>query len=220
GLFLVIHLGMTGQLQVKPSSQSPADHTHLIFHLEPGTDQLHFRDIRRFGSAQVFTGRDDLHRFFDGGRLGPEPFGLDPTRWRDSLKKSTRAIKAVLLDQGVVAGVGNIYADESLFLSRIHPASRSCDLSPKEAETLRRAIEEVLTFAIEKRGSTIRNYVGGSGLSGGYQDEFRAYGRGGEPCNRCATPIEVMRLAGRASHFCPRCQKVKPGRSPCSSRKS
>jgi formamidopyrimidine-DNA glycosylase len=112
----------------------------------------------------------------------------------------------VLLDQGVVAGVGNIYADESLFRARLHPARRGSDLGRAEADRLRKAVVAVLSDAIEKRGSTIRDYVGGSGLRGGYQDEFRVYGRKGEPCPRCGTPIELLRLAGRASHFCPTCQ--------------
>jgi formamidopyrimidine-DNA glycosylase len=105
-----------------------------------------------------------------------------------------------------VAGVGNIYADEALFRARLHPARRACDLTGAEAERLRQSVVEVLNEAIQRRGSTIRDYVGGSGLMGGFQDEFRAYGRTGEPCPRCGTLIVSARLAGRSSHFCPSCQ--------------
>ena len=105
--------------------------------------------------------------------------------------------------------MGNIYADEALFTARLHPARSGRDLSTAEARRLRQAVAAVLTRAIEKRGSTIRNYVGGSGLKGGYQDEFLAYGRTGKPCVRCGRPIERIVLAGRSTHFCPRCQKRK-----------
>jgi formamidopyrimidine-DNA glycosylase len=114
----------------------------------------------------------------------------------------------VLLDQGVVAGVGNIYADESLFRARLHPARPACDLDAAAADRLRRAVAAVLCRAIDRRGSSIRDYVGGSGLRGGFQEEFQVYGRTGEPCPRCGTPIACTRLAGRSSHFCPRCQKA------------
>jgi formamidopyrimidine-DNA glycosylase len=207
GRHLVLHLGMTGQLTVTDAAAPVQDHTHLIFDLEGDTRQLRFRDIRRFGSATLFPTGDALERFFESSGLGPEPFGLDADYWRKRLAATDRAIKAVLLDQGVVAGVGNIYADESLFEARLHPALRACDLDGRAADRLRRAVATVLGRAIERRGSSIRNYVGGSGMQGGYQNEFRAYGRTGQPCPRCGAAIACVRLAGRATHFCPECQK-------------
>jgi formamidopyrimidine-DNA glycosylase len=209
GLFLVFHLGMSGQLTVMPADEPVADHTHVVFALDRGGRQLRFRDIRRFGSATVFAGREALVRFFEESGLGPEPFDLDPESWRERLAATDRSLKAVLLDQRVVAGVGNIYADESLFEARLHPARAARSLGKAEAERLRRAIVTVLERAIERRGSSIRNYVGGSGLKGQYQDEFRVYGRTGEPCVRCRTRIERVRLAGRSTHYCPKCQKKK-----------
>src|SRR5262249_47427210 len=125
------------------------------------------------------------------------------------LAATNRCIKAVLLDQTVVAGVGNIYADESLFEAELHPARLASDLDDLEADRLRLAVKTVLRRAIEQRGSSIRNYVGGSGLKGRYQDEFRVYGRAGEPCPRCRTPIARIRLAGRSTHYCPKCQRSK-----------
>jgi formamidopyrimidine-DNA glycosylase len=206
-LHLVFHLGMTGQLVVKSAKEPREPHTHLVFALDRGSTQLRFRDIRRFGSGTLFQSPAEVRQFFEEAGLGPEPFELDPTYWRERLGSTERSLKAVLLDQRVVAGVGNIYADETLFSARLHPARLGKDLTPAEADRLRRAIAEVLTEAIEKRGSSIRNYVGGSGLQGEYQNEFRVYGRTGEPCPRCGTLIESIRLAGRATHFCPSCQK-------------
>ncbi|MFO0878818.1 MAG: bifunctional DNA-formamidopyrimidine glycosylase/DNA-(apurinic or apyrimidinic site) lyase [Gemmataceae bacterium] len=203
--FLVVHLGMTGQLTVAAASEPFQDHTHLVADLDNG-NQLRYRDIRRFGSVSVFRDRSEVDAFHQAQQLGPEPFDLDKSHWLEQLAGTTRLIKSVLLDQTVVAGVGNIYADESLFVARIHPTRRACDLKPREAERLRQAMVAVLARAIDRRGSTIRNYVGGSGLQGEFQDEFQAYGRTGQECVRCQTPMECLRLGGRASHFCPRCQ--------------
>ncbi|HWG45124.1 MAG TPA: bifunctional DNA-formamidopyrimidine glycosylase/DNA-(apurinic or apyrimidinic site) lyase [Gemmataceae bacterium] len=205
---LVVHLGMTGQLTVTPSTQPVATHTHLIFPLDEGEQHLRFRDIRRFGSVSLYPSRQELEDYFVASGLGPEPFDLPAKYWRDCLRATKRCLKAVLLDQGVVAGVGNIYADESLFQARLHPARLACDLDNAEADRLRRAVAVVLRRAIERRGSSIRDYVGGSGLQGEYQNEFRVYGRTGDPCPRCDAAIVCQRLAGRSSHFCPTCQKI------------
>jgi formamidopyrimidine-DNA glycosylase len=206
--FLVVHLGMTGRLTVAPAREPIPKHTHLVWGLDPAGAQLRFNDIRRFGSAVVFSDQASLEQFFADRGLGPEPFELDVLYWRGCLRKTTRCLKAVLLDQRVVAGVGNIYADESLFAARLHPTRLGRDVSAGEAGRLRRAIVRVLTRAIEKRGSSIRNYVGGSGLRGAYQEEFRVYGQAGCPCPRCGHNIHSIRLAGRSTHFCPRCQPV------------
>jgi formamidopyrimidine-DNA glycosylase len=206
GPVLVIHLGMTGQLMVMPARQPRLDHTHLIMGLGRGAQQLRFRDIRRFGSVTLFDDAAGLERFFSEAGLGPEPFDLERQYWQARLAVTSRCLKAVLLDQRVVAGVGNIYADESLFQARLHPSQRGRETSTDEANRLRRAMVTVLKRAINKRGSSIRNYVGGSGLQGQYQNEFRVYGRSGAPCPRCGTLIERIRLAGRSTHYCPRCQ--------------
>lgn len=208
GLWLLVHLGMTGQFKVLPVGAPREDHTHLVFHVDDGATQLRFRDIRRFGSVSLVAGRDALDGFFLDRRLGPEPWDLEPRYWRSCFAKTSRCLKAVLLDQRVVAGVGNIYADESLFEARLHPGTLGRDLSARKAERLRQAVITVLERAINCRGSSIRNYVGGSGLKGGYQKEFRAYGRTGEACQRCGTPVERIVLAGRSTHFCPRCQRI------------
>lgn len=203
---LLVHLGMTGQLRVFEADAPIANHTHLAVTLDSGSSELRFRDIRRFGTAIVFPTPAQVEEFFAASGLGPEPFDLPAAYWREQLAGTQRCLKAVLLDQRVVAGVGNIYADESLFESRLPPWQMAATVKPKAADRLRRAVSKVLERAIETRGSSIRNYVGGSGLMGNYQREFRVYGRTGEPCTRCKRPIERIRLAGRSTHFCPRCQ--------------
>ncbi len=205
---LVFHLGMTGQLTVTDAPME--DHTHLIFDLDGAAGRLRFRDVRRFGSATWFPDEVRMQAQFTASRLGPEPFGLDPAYWRGRLAATSRIVKAVLLDQTVAAGVGNIYADEALFEARLHPTRLAATLDAREADRLRRAVETVLKRAIERRGSSIRDYVGGSGLRGEMQDEFRVYGRTGEPCPRCGAPIERLRLGGRSSHYCPTCQRKGP----------
>ena len=209
-LQLLIHLGMTGQLCVFNQTAPRQSHVNLIFSLDRGAEELRFRDIRRFGSADLFPSQLALNEFFESRDLGPEPFNISEDYWLDTLAKSSRNLKAFLLDQKNITGVGNIYADESLFKSGLNPSRKAESLSKKEALMLAKCIGEVLSSAIENRGSTIMNYVGGSGLMGGYQDEFQAYGRTGEPCKKCGQPIKKIVLAGRSTHFCPICQPKKP----------
>lgn len=206
GSCLVMHLGMSGQLKVMPAAAAVESHTHLVLGLKPGGTDLRFRDVRRFGSAVLFRDGDAVEQAFRKAKLGPEPFHLDPKYWTGRLATTDRCLKAVLLDQQVVAGVGNIYADEALFEARLHPGRIASRLDATGASRLRKAIATVLTRAIDRRGSTISDFYYGSGQSGGYQREFRVYGRTGEPCRRCREPIERIRLAGRSTHFCPRCQ--------------
>ncbi len=202
---LVFHLGMTGQLVVAPAESPCLKHTHLIFSLDDGR-QLRFRDIRRFGSATLFITAAEVERYFAASGLGPEPFDLEAGYWGQRLAAARRCLKAILLDQRVLAGVGNIYADESLFEARLHPRLQGHDLNATQAQRLRRAVAAVLQRAIDKRGSSISDYVDGTGQKGNYQNEFRVYGRTGQPCHRCQTPIERLVLAGRSTHFCPHCQ--------------
>jgi formamidopyrimidine-DNA glycosylase len=200
---------MTGQFTAVPAGEPEPDHLHLVFALDDGTE-LRFRDVRRFGSVTLFPDEAAVEAFFAAAGLGPEPFGLDPKAFRAAVRGSARTLKAVLLDQTVVAGVGNIYADEACARAGLHPARTGSSLTPAECDRLRTAIEAVLTTAIAARGSTIRDYVGGSGLAGGFQLEHRVYGRTGEPCRACGRAIERVVLAGRSSHFCPACQPAKP----------
>src|SRR6478609_6292487 len=153
-------LGMTGQFTAVAATEPEPDHLHLVFALDDGTE-FRFRDVRRFGSVALFADEPAVEAFFAAAGLGPEPFGLDPAAFRAAVRGSARTLKAILLDQTVVAGVGNIYADEACSRAALHPARRGDSLTPAECDALRVAIESVLTTAIAARGSTIRDYVGG-----------------------------------------------------------
>ncbi|HUZ88917.1 MAG TPA: bifunctional DNA-formamidopyrimidine glycosylase/DNA-(apurinic or apyrimidinic site) lyase [Candidatus Acidoferrales bacterium] len=207
GRTLVVHLGMTGQLTVAPSGVPAAAHTHLALALEGGTE-LRLRDPRRFG--RVLLGFEaDLIAAGAMPRLGPEP--IDPkfsgTLLRSRLEGRRAAIKTLLLDQTIVAGVGNIYADEALFRSRIHPARSAGDIGPRRLGRLAQALAATLQEAIENRGSTVSDYRDGHGQRGRQQDSLQVYGRAGLPCPRCGQGLRSLRLGGRSSVFCSRCQR-------------
>jgi formamidopyrimidine-DNA glycosylase len=204
---LLAHLGMTGRFTVESPEAKTAAHTHLIFTLDSGA-QLRFRDVRRFGSVRHCATSAELERDL-GSKLGPEPWKLTSTAWLASLKATSRCLKAVLLDQNIVAGVGNIYADEALFVARLAPTQRGRRTSQQQAEQLRLAIVAVLERAIGARGTTFRDYVGGNGQTGGFQHALAVYGRAGEVCRECGATIRVMRLAGRSTHYCPNCQSPR-----------
>jgi formamidopyrimidine-DNA glycosylase len=216
-----IHLGMTGQLKVEPPDREVAPHTHLIVRLRGVGDggassELRFRDPRRFGGVfWLGRGNEATAVAADDARMGPEPLTLRPGQLAKRLSRTTRAIKNALLDQAVVAGLGNIYVDEALFASSIHPLRPADELSPDDVKRLNRAIKTTLLRAIRHRGSTLRDYVDADGRSGGFQLLHRVYGREGDPCHTCRSPIARIVLGGRSAHFCPVCQPIssgKPGR--------
>jgi formamidopyrimidine-DNA glycosylase len=202
---LVVHLGMTGRLLVTPAKDPQALHTHFVFPLDQGRDELRYHDPRRFGSV-TWAKTHDTHRFPQEAELGPEPFSLKPNDFHAALSNSSRCLKAILLDQTIVAGVGNIYADESLHRAKLLPTRSGRSLSTAESKKLCQAIVAVLTKAIERKGSTISSFYFGDGESGNFQNEFNAYDRADEPCKRCKTPMVGIRLAGRTTTYCPVCQ--------------
>lgn len=199
------HLGMTGQLTVVPGSEPLPDHLHWWAELDNGY-QWRFRDIRRFGSVEWFAHGQEALAELDR-KLGPEPLNLPSGHLKAVAAQSQRCLKAVLLDQTIIAGVGNIYADEALFEAALHPARLARSLQTSEWDRLQRAVRRVLRRAIAARGSTIRNYVGGSGLQGRYQQRLNVYGREGLPCFHCGHPIVRQYLAGRSTHYCAYCQR-------------
>jgi formamidopyrimidine-DNA glycosylase len=201
-----IHLGMTGRLTVQQSETPLEPHTHLIALLDPDRMQLRFRDPRRFGGI-FWIGRES-----DDSSLGPEPLQMKPSVLRQRLRKTKRAIKNALLDQKLIAGLGNIYVDESLFAAKIHPLKRADRLSVDETRRLSHAIKHTLRRAIHHRGSTLRDYVDGNGEAGGFQRLFRVYDRAGESCPRCRSAISRIVLGGRSTHFCPNCQPRRKSR--------
>ena len=204
---IVVHLGMTGTLRVFAPGTAPprGAHDHVDVVLDDGT-LLRYRDPRRFG-AMLFAHDERAQRLLDV--LGPEPFdaAFDAHYlWRATRTRSA-PIKLALMDNSLVCGVGNIYANEALFRAGIRPGVRANRLSRARLSRLVDAVREVLALAIAKGGSTLRDYVGSDGSAGYFQLEYFVYGRAGEACRICGTPIRLARLGGRASYHCPRCQR-------------
>ncbi|MBL5766303.1 DNA-formamidopyrimidine glycosylase [Heyndrickxia sporothermodurans] len=206
---LVSHLRMEGKYGLFSKEETIDKHTHVIFHFTDGTE-LRYRDVRKFGTMHLFLKGEENNQL-PLLQLGPEPFSSDFTKkyLQDKLRKTERKIKPALLDQTVVTGLGNIYVDEALFRAQIHPDRKANTLTGREITLLHREIIETLSEAVEKGGSTIRSYVNSQGQIGMFQLELLAYGRKGEPCKRCGTPIEKTVTGGRGTHFCPKCQKIK-----------
>ncbi|MGE8206345.1 DNA-formamidopyrimidine glycosylase [Heyndrickxia sp. NPDC080065] len=206
---LVSHLRMEGKYGLFKSSEPFDKHTHVIFHFTDGTE-LRYRDVRKFGTMHLFL-KGEENTNLPLSQLGPEPFSANFTKkyLQEKLKKTERKIKPVLLDQTIVTGLGNIYVDEALFRAKIHPERKANTLSSREITELHREIINTLTEAVEKGGSTIRSYVNSQGQIGMFQLQLFAYGRKGEECKRCGTPIEKIVTGGRGTHFCPKCQKTK-----------
>ena len=204
GQTLVVHLRMTGSLAVASGEElQPANsHVRAWFPLADG-DALVFTDPRKFGRIWLVADINEVT-----GKLGPEPLAWDFTlqEFAHRLRRRKVAIKALLLDQTVVAGIGNIYADESLFRAGIHPLRRSSSLSDQEVERLYLSIRRVLTEAIDKRGTLLRDYRTPYGEDGYFRNDLRVYGRPDRPCPTCGTPILRIRVTQRSTHFCPRCQ--------------
>jgi formamidopyrimidine-DNA glycosylase len=203
--YLWFHLGMTGQLRWQEKPYDPA-HLCCRIEFENSPNQLFFFDVRKFGRV-LLSGKnpEDL----PGGltSMGAEPFDLDDEAFTALLKNRTGRIKSLLLNQHLIAGIGNIYADESLFRARISPKRRPCRMKRSEFVSLRSAICETLREAIAAGGSTIDDYIHTNGESGRFQDYHKVYGRSGKKCVKCAGEIRRVVLAGRSSFFCPRCQK-------------
>jgi formamidopyrimidine-DNA glycosylase len=200
-LELVLHLGMTGSFRFDVADR----YARARFALDDGRE-LVFRDPRRFGRVSVVEAGD-----YDAiptlARLGPEPLSddFDPHAFADALARTTAPVKAALLGQRLVAGVGNIYADEALWRTRIHPMSRR--VGRDRARSLHAAIREVLTEAIDREGTTFRDYQMVNGESGRNVDFLAAYGQAGEPCQRCGTPMRRIVVAQRGTTYCPGCQR-------------
>lgn len=201
---LEVHLGMTGQITVAGPGAARRPHTHVIMGLDSG-QELHFSDARRFGFLTLKPPgaagkRRDL--------LGPEPLtpGFSPASLQAAWRGRKAPVKALLLDQKLVAGLGNIYADEVLFRSGIHPAQRAGYLTGEALEVLCRATNQVIREAVAGRGTSLSDYRDGAGRPGDFAPCLRVYGREGLPCPRCGQPLARLKLAGRSSYHCPACQ--------------
>ena len=204
---LLIHLGMSGRLMFAAALPPPGPHDHFDLHTSQGLLRLH--DPRRFGAVVWSPGVDaDPARKLLAG-LGVEPLsdGFDPARFDQALRRRQGAIKPVLLAGDVVVGVGNIYASEALFEAGIRPDTPACRLSRQRADRLYAAIRAVLARAIERGGSTLRDFASADGQAGHFQLDAAVYGRAGQPCRRCGAPIRLMRQGQRATYFCAHCQR-------------
>lgn len=195
----IVHLGMTGRLQVCAPGAELEKHTHAVLKLASGRE-LRFVDPRRFGRLSVATSAD-----FSAG--GIEPLEIDIDRFVELFRGRKTPIKSALLNQKLLRGVGNIYADESLFRAGIRPKRRAATMTSEQLTRLHRSVQEVLREAIALGGSSISDYVDAEGAEGFFQLQHRVYGREGKPCLICKTPIKRVVIAGRSSHYCPKCQR-------------
>ena len=204
---LLVHLGMTGRIAPYPAAQPSEKHTHAFFQLDDHRE-LRYSDPRRFGRLAYLAGSslaEELRGF------GADPLEISATEFAERTKSRGARIKALLLDQGFLRGVGNIYADESLWRAKIHPARLGSELRKAQAVVLHRVLRGVLQKAIVLRGSSISDFRDAEGQAGEYQQHHRAYGREGKPCYRCGTTIRRTTVAGRSSYFCPKCQPAPRG---------
>ncbi|WP_407311116.1 bifunctional DNA-formamidopyrimidine glycosylase/DNA-(apurinic or apyrimidinic site) lyase [Desulfosporosinus sp. SB140] len=206
GMTLIAHMRMTGRLNYYADHKEPEKHTHVVFTLERG--EVHFSDLRKFGRIQAIP-TSLCVKESSLGKLGPEPLEAEFTAavLKDRLGKKKVSLKAALLDQHVLAGLGNIYADESLFLAGISPKRRADSLSEEETLKLHAVIRTVLQAGIDAQGTSFRDYRDANGEKGWFEQDLQVYGRGGEPCKVCGQTLERLRLAGRTTVYCPECQK-------------
>jgi formamidopyrimidine-DNA glycosylase len=209
GRALLVHLRMTGTLLHDADGTRREDDSHrrAVVNLDDGSDVI-YRDVRRFGTW-LLAEPDELEPYL-AERLGREPLeaAFTTKRLAEALAGRRAPVKAAILDQRRLAGVGNIYADEALWRARIHPTRPAGELGADELHALHRGIRDALRAGIERQGATLRDYRTPDGGSGRMQHEFKVYGREGEPCDRCGRPIEKIRAAGRGTWFCPNCQRA------------
>ncbi len=206
GRTLMVHLGMSGQLLLEPRGSRPRKHMHLGVRFRGLASELRFYDPRRFGRVALGS-IDELSKWTGLGALGLEPLEAHVAELARAIASRNKRLKALLLEGGAVAGVGNIYSDESLFRAGLHPERVASTLKPAQALRLAAEIQCVLGEAIESGGSTIGDYVQHDGRAGGFQEEHLVYGRAGQACPRCGRKIKRLEVAGRGTHICTRCQR-------------
>lgn len=205
-LTIVSHLRMEGKYHLTTPDVPKDKHDHVEFIFTDGT-ALRYNDVRKFGRMQlILTGTEKQVTAI--GKLGPEPNSPEFSEqyFIDSLQRKKKNIKNTLLDQKTVAGLGNIYVDETLWQSGIHPLSSANKIPADKVKELRRNINETITIAIKERGTTVHTYLDANGQTGGYQKMLKVYGHAGEACPKCGTPLEKIKVSGRGTTFCPKCQ--------------
>lgn len=203
---ILAHLRMTGRFLIVPGTTPLEKHDHVEWRIEPTQVSLRYNDVRRFGRMRiVVTG--DLEEYLTQKGWGPEPFDVDTREFADRLGRGSRSIKAALLDQSVVSGIGNIYADEILFAARIDPRTPTRRIGPKRVARVHESMIETLRRAIDAKGTSLQNYVSVDGTKGSFGHSLQVFRRQGSPCPRCGHTIRRVRLSGRSTHFCARCQR-------------
>ncbi len=209
GRFLVFHLKMTGQFLWGDSGSGRDKHTHLLLRFRNDPRELRFRDVRKFGFLRCLEG-DPAVACPELRRLGPEPFEIGRDEFARRIAARRGRLKSLLLDQSFLAGIGNIYADEILHRSRLHPLKRADRLTAAESGKLWSATRAILSRAVAAGGSSIRDYKDDAGAEGGFQLAHRVYGRAGRPCRRCGAAVVRIVVGGRATFYCPGCQRRTP----------
>ncbi|HUS60023.1 MAG TPA: bifunctional DNA-formamidopyrimidine glycosylase/DNA-(apurinic or apyrimidinic site) lyase [Nevskiaceae bacterium] len=205
GKILVVHLKLTGRLLVRKKGTPIDDWQHVTIGLS-GSKQLRFADLRKFGWIKLVKNRKELEKLL--AEFGPEPMDdLDLTIFKKTLVSTSRPIKIILMDQKKISGVGNIYANEALFLAKINPRRPANKVTDNEAKKLYQAIEKVLKAGIRYRGASDQYYLDALGRKGSYQEHFLVYGREGKKCFGCGSKIKKIKIGGRGTYFCPKCQK-------------
>jgi formamidopyrimidine-DNA glycosylase len=201
--YLLVRLGMTGQFTVCPRLAPLVPHTHVRLVLGEGREELRFRDVRRFGRLRCCSPQE-LEEVFGG--LGPDAQQASEEQFLAARRGRQGAVKSWLMNQQLLAGLGNIYADEALFAARVHPLTQPGRLSARKARGLYLAVRRVLARAVRLQGTSFRDYLDAEGRPGSFRERLRVYQRTGRPCPRCGRAIRRLVIAGRSSHFCPHCQ--------------
>ncbi len=207
-LSLLIHLKMTGQLLFYPREEPLDKHTHFILFFKDENNELRFRDVRKFGFISCLRNLD-ISYADELKNLGPEPLEIDFSLFKKLFQGRKARLKSLLLNQNFIAGIGNIYADEILFQAKLHPLTPASHLGDDDLKRLLKAMRNVLRKAIIHKGSSIRSFTNAEGKRGRFQNYHQVYGRESQPCFICGEKIKRLRLGGRSSSFCPRCQKEK-----------
>jgi formamidopyrimidine-DNA glycosylase len=205
-LSLLIHLKMTGQLLFYPREEPLDKHTHFILSFKDENKELRFRDVRKFGFISCIRNLD-ISCADELKNLGPEPLEIDFPLFKKLFQGRKARLKSLLLNQNFIAGIGNIYADEILFQAKLHPLTPASHLGDDDLKRLLKAMRDVLRKAIVHKGSSIRSFTNAEGMRGKFQNYHQVYGRESQSCFICGEKIKRLRLGGRSSSFCPRCQK-------------
>lgn len=208
GQTLWIHLKMTGHFYFLPKDEPITKHDHVVFHFQNDARTLRFNDYRRFGRLRIYP-TDVIMQQKGLADLGPEPLEMSAEEFVRLIRARRRMIKPALLDQSLIAGIGNIYADESLFFANIHPRRLTDTIPPKRLAELHSHIQAVLKKATKLMGTSVDTYTGLNGQPGRYQKYLMVYGREGQPCYACGRKVVREKIGSRSAHFCPDCQKAK-----------